>query len=672
MATTGQMGGPLRRLARLFGLGTNGSATTRPDPGAGTHSAAQAVRRDWATLPPLRTPLHRRVDESSHVTQFSTDVRRQLDTPAVLAPLVHQVAMEAPRGIATGIARVVGSRAPHDLADLPLPARDHPRQADDQGRWPTPTPAPTLASDAPSVPDRRGPMAPPAPAEAPPLTRATTSRAAAGMAPVSTAPRILRAAMPSPAPTPSPPVARPAGLTLRRVRAVPDGAPHPGHADRPSPVTSHLAGHDDAPVDPVQGEAPSVPDRPTLGAAPLTPLLAVFRAAGRTEPAAQQRDNTDPSMQRATSSSPAPVERPPSGVGPSLPGLPASARPVTRAQRHAGTSVTGRGRQDAIAKGLEHLLPTLRSGHSDAVTVEWPMVRPAAPVAPPDPTGPPVVARRLPPRSGHVAVQRAAAVAPLVGGRLPLAALDRTPARSGPADGAGPEDGAPGEQHRDGPPVVPVRWQVTDNTDPAATIPPSLPATVPSDPGPGAARSTATGLSQTSSSPGGRVSRQAASARPPDAPPALRPTVAPSPAAVPLRRRRDEPTWPTTSPGVSRTAEHVAPAEGLPLPRFPALLRAVDDVVLPSPTTAPAAAGPVAGPVGATRPGGRPAPPPVQRETEAGPAPATEGAETTPAGGDATTDVNAIFRKLYPRVRDELRWELRVQRERAGMLSDPL
>ncbi|WP_157041988.1 hypothetical protein [Nitriliruptor alkaliphilus] len=34
--------------------------------------------------------------------------------------------------------------------------------------------------------------------------------------------------------------------------------------------------------------------------------------------------------------------------------------------------------------------------------------------------------------------------------------------------------------------------------------------------------------------------------------------------------------------------------------------------------------------------------------------------------------VEQVFHELYPRVRDELRWELRVQRERAGLLSDPL
>ncbi|MBW3578944.1 MAG: hypothetical protein KY462_14625 [Actinobacteria bacterium] len=34
--------------------------------------------------------------------------------------------------------------------------------------------------------------------------------------------------------------------------------------------------------------------------------------------------------------------------------------------------------------------------------------------------------------------------------------------------------------------------------------------------------------------------------------------------------------------------------------------------------------------------------------------------------------LDRIFHELYPRVRDELRWELRVQRERVGLLSDPL
>lgn len=37
----------------------------------------------------------------------------------------------------------------------------------------------------------------------------------------------------------------------------------------------------------------------------------------------------------------------------------------------------------------------------------------------------------------------------------------------------------------------------------------------------------------------------------------------------------------------------------------------------------------------------------------------------------AAVDTAALFDELYPRVRDELRWELRVQRERAGLLADP-
>lgn len=54
-------------------------------------------------------------------------------------------------------------------------------------------------------------------------------------------------------------------------------------------------------------------------------------------------------------------------------------------------------------------------------------------------------------------------------------------------------------------------------------------------------------------------------------------------------------------------------------------------------------------------------------DSPASEAPVSEGDPET-----AVPDVNALFRKLYPRVRDELRWDLRIQRERAGMLSDPL
>ncbi|MDX1620634.1 MAG: hypothetical protein R3320_06575 [Nitriliruptorales bacterium] len=55
--------------------------------------------------------------------------------------------------------------------------------------------------------------------------------------------------------------------------------------------------------------------------------------------------------------------------------------------------------------------------------------------------------------------------------------------------------------------------------------------------------------------------------------------------------------------------------------------------------------------------------------------PADEATAATAAGPESPAepaDVDGLFRELYPRVRDELRWELRVQRERAGLLSDPL
>lgn len=53
--------------------------------------------------------------------------------------------------------------------------------------------------------------------------------------------------------------------------------------------------------------------------------------------------------------------------------------------------------------------------------------------------------------------------------------------------------------------------------------------------------------------------------------------------------------------------------------------------------------------------------------TDTGSAPAA-----TSADGQDSADADRLFRELYPRVRDELRWELRAQRERAGLLADPL
>lgn len=35
-------------------------------------------------------------------------------------------------------------------------------------------------------------------------------------------------------------------------------------------------------------------------------------------------------------------------------------------------------------------------------------------------------------------------------------------------------------------------------------------------------------------------------------------------------------------------------------------------------------------------------------------------------------EIAVLVDRLYPQLRDELRWELRAQRERAGLLADPL
>lgn len=67
-----------------------------------------------------------------------------------------------------------------------------------------------------------------------------------------------------------------------------------------------------------------------------------------------------------------------------------------------------------------------------------------------------------------------------------------------------------------------------------------------------------------------------------------------------------------------------------------------------------------------------PPPAPVQRTEEpTSPVPPNP---RPPAAPPRTTDadVDDMFKRLYPRVRDELRWDLRVQRERAGLLADPI
>lgn len=66
-----------------------------------------------------------------------------------------------------------------------------------------------------------------------------------------------------------------------------------------------------------------------------------------------------------------------------------------------------------------------------------------------------------------------------------------------------------------------------------------------------------------------------------------------------------------------------------------------------------------------------PEPPPLQRRV-APEAPVAARPDAEPRAGGEAVDREELFRELYPRMRDELRWELRVQRERAGLLADPL
>jgi hypothetical protein len=65
---------------------------------------------------------------------------------------------------------------------------------------------------------------------------------------------------------------------------------------------------------------------------------------------------------------------------------------------------------------------------------------------------------------------------------------------------------------------------------------------------------------------------------------------------------------------------------------------------------------------------------PVQPRVEIGEATTSTSATAAPepAPPAPAPDAEQLFHQLYPRVRDELRWELLVQRERIGLLSDPL
>lgn len=168
------------------------------------------LERAWASLPPLAdfVPDLGPVSEPTFVEHLTT---RQAP-PEVLQPLAHGVHLDAPAGIATGIASVTAHAVREDLPELPLPRQRQDVEGVDEleqtWREAEPTvPAQRPAAAAPAaVTTTQSPTAPPTPAPPPRKLSAVPQRPAAP-SPVMTLPepRALVAMPPSVVPElPSP------------------------------------------------------------------------------------------------------------------------------------------------------------------------------------------------------------------------------------------------------------------------------------------------------------------------------------------------------------------------------------------------------------------------------------------------------------------------------------
>lgn len=688
---------PFARVANWFGglLPERWSRRGAEDADAssGPGEGQSRPRGEWQELAPLRTPRHRRPVEVSRVTGFAQGLQAQHRSPGSLAPLGHQVTKAAPQGVATGIARAVtttveraaassGAGTTSSAVDMPLrrPRAEPPHRGPSQSPVSTPAtpetpPAPTGGPPA-GAPEPASTSSEPAHAPSDQTSAATdpgqrppSRPTLAGRPPI----RVLRATDDEAA---TAAVARtraamPRDLPLRRL-----GSPSEASAAATSPGARPGGDHEDAPA--VAGDAAderrdqqdagATSERPTVGSSSI--VVGADAPPDAIRPDAETARGADGRQE-------------PTGIGEPLRSLPPSARPAGSGQARVGRSVTGRGRREAVSRGLQRWATSPEPaeeaaspggsgpGSGEAATTSG---RPRRR----QPAGPPVVAASLP--AVHRTVEDPPGpVAPTVGS-TPLVERDDPPGpRREPDRDQGPVEAAP----------VPVRWR-----DVAPVTGTDTPAPAGSAPG------TSGGPAERGGSPRGSPAvMRAARATPTTAGPTpAGPTPGGAGPASPLRsgaRTSDDqhrggdtagPRGPVQRSNGARASDGRS-GEGsrLPLPQLPRILRrlngssdqpasaASSDDPAPTPPTpptngeAPASAGP-------------PNLPPVHRQAEApaGDAPAAGGAGDDPAAeepaGDAETSegADALFRKLYPRVRDELRWELRVQRERAGMLSDPL
>lgn len=256
------------------------------DPQSGVRRARSTdtvSRRDWATLPPLRPVTSDAPPPSRAHQSFVSNLAGHQAPYRALSNLSHDVRLDAPHGIATGIVAprpavvpdaplplgATGPPAPemHPTPTIPTPTRTPSRQSTQLARLPEPRRAPTRPATAAPLPPRRS--APPTPSFG---RRIEPAAGAAGTAP-KTGPQIVRApsagsamsqtlgkaAPPTPASSPpvAPMAARPAPAEIKaRSGAAVAGPPEgPGVTLPVVPLVQRRATLPRADPAPVSGDA---------------------------------------------------------------------------------------------------------------------------------------------------------------------------------------------------------------------------------------------------------------------------------------------------------------------------------------------------------------------------------------------------------------------------------
>lgn len=745
--------------SRLF-RGLSGShGTSSGETGALRRDATTPPpRRGWALLPPFDPPLRRAMPLASGVSRFSADLVARHQEMRYLAPLGHDVTVQAPRGIAIGIARAAATTPrTGPSSDRPLVQRGRLDRPNAGRRWRLPWPAPSPPTPAPSrqadparaaaahTPDLLPPPGPPVPKTPSPVvgsatllaTPATIARIAeqptdprpaavgtdepdprptstpfpvdtvahattpagadtpeAPVGPVrpSSPPRTL-AAHPArvlrpreaanPPTSPSAPARRPADLPLRSLAVHRSAEPRvagPRSGTTPAPAPT-------PPTDPAPDSAPAT-SAPTAGGArcedlgptPPTDPPVVQRSAGaesatQPRPTVGQRndghlaDRRSRPIQRRTAGQPDPAtarpvrpaaSRPlaPPGVGSPLASLPPTARTLRSPWEPEIADPSGHETVTGASPAAPHDAALARGDRWPQARTTGPAASPSDRSAPPAAThGPPVVARRLdatvvappPRRDVRTVLPLAGLRAPLIDGRVPPVGEGHAPGLPEPSRAAGPP--------------APVRWVV-----PAATARPPASPNVATPVGEPLLRAT-----DTSARPAPHAPTPAATPYRPsensggsDLPQEGRSRLSASFDGHPLVERLLASRSSGTTEGPVSPRHDSAGGGGSP-PTLSLATPVMRDSEAPTPTPPLAVSRAVPAPASV--------PPQIlQRDPEPAAAAAPPMSPTGEPDGEENNEValDRIFHELYPRVRDELRWELRVQRERVGLLSDPL